>query len=44
MTEDERSDWIQQLLASADAKAVKVCEEEVDEKDPQKEDFGSKSE
>ena len=44
MTEDERSDWVQQLLANADTKDVDVCEKEAGEKDPQEEDFGSKSE
>lgn len=32
MTEDERADWIQQLLASADVRDAEECEEEAEEK------------
>jgi len=39
MTEDERADWIQQLLASMDGKDVEVREVEAEEKDQTEEDF-----
>ena len=39
MTEDERADWVQQLLASADLKEVGVHKVKVEEDEKAKEDF-----
>jgi len=44
MTEDERADWVQQLLVSADLEEVKVREVEAEENDEAKEDFASNNE
>ena len=44
MTEDERADWVQQLLASADLKEVEVREVKVEEDEKAKEDFASDNE
>jgi hypothetical protein len=39
MTEDERADWIQQLLVSADVKELVECGRDAEEKDEPKEGF-----
>src|SRR6266487_2790990 len=44
MTEDERVDWVQQLLVSADLKEMEVHEVEAEENDEAKEDFSSNNE
>ena len=44
MTEDERADWVQQLLASADLKEVEVRELKDEEDEKAKEDFASSNE
>jgi len=44
MTEDERADWIQQLLANVDVKDVEVREVETEEKDQTEEGFVSNNE
>jgi hypothetical protein len=44
MTEDERADWVQKLLVSADLKEVEVREVEAEEDDKAKEDFASNNE
>ena len=44
MTEDERADWVQQLLASADLKEVEVREMKDEEDEKAKEDFASGNE
>ena len=44
MTEDERADWVQQLLVSADLKEVEVREVKVEEDEKAKEDFASDNE
>ena len=44
MTEDERADWVQQLLVSEDLKEVEVRELETEEKDEAKEDFAPSNE
>ena len=44
MTEDERVDWVQQLLTSADLKEVEVHEVKVEEDEKAKEDFASDNE
>ena len=44
MTEDERVDWVQQLLVSADLKEVEVHELKDEEDEKAKEDFVSDNE
>jgi hypothetical protein len=44
MTENEREDWVQQLLASADVRAMEEGEQEAEEKVKTEEGFVPNSE